>query len=167
MFNKFRMGAAGAAIVAAFGMASVAGAVTTSAPVGAEILESLTLTVQTGSSLDFGQIATTGAGTVTVSTAGNVTCSGLVVCPSSGISAVGLDIGGNAGAVVHVALPATTAILTDGTNTMALSGLNLSDSSVTLTGGAGSFTVGGTLAVGNGQQSGTYSGGFTVQVEYQ
>ena len=168
MNKMLRMGAIGAVIVASFGGASMANAAATAdATATARILETLTLSVQTGSQLNFGQIAVNGAGDVTVSpSGGSAVCTANLICTGT-TSAVAFDVQGSSGASVAVTFPSTSVNLTSGTNTMALTNFTSSAPSVTLSAlGAGTFSVGGKLSVAAGQAAGTYTGTFPVKVEY-
>jgi hypothetical protein len=165
MFNKFRIGAAGVALVAAMGMAGTANAATASAAATATILDSLQL--HADNPLNFGTISASGAGTVAITAAGAATCSAQLTCTGTQAAAA-LHATGNTGANINISLPSTSTSLSDGAgHTMNVTGLTLSSATGTLTGGAYNFTVGGTLAVANGQQAGTYNGNFDVTVAYQ
>ena len=167
MFNKFRIGAAGVALVAAMGMAGSANAATAQAAATASILDSLQLQALTP--LNFGTISAQNAGTVAISAAGAATCSSGLTCTGTQ-AAASLKASGNTGANITISLPSTTTSLSDGAtpqHTMNVTGLTLSSATGTLTGGNYTFTVGGTLAVGNGQAAGTYNGNFDVVVAYQ
>lgn len=167
MINSIRKGVAGAAFVAALGISSMAhAAATETATAEVEILSALTLTVQSGSTLDFGQIAVNGAGTATLNPTTNaVSCSANLVCVGTP-SAVDFDVTGTSGATVGVTLPSGSVNLVNGANTIALNNFSSTLNTVTLTGGAGTFSVGGQLTIANGQAAGTYTGTFPVTVEY-
>lgn len=167
-FNAIRTGAAGAVIAAALGMTSVAyAAETATATAEAEILDTLTLNVQTGSTLDFGQIAINGAGTATLSSnpATAISCSANLVCVGT-TSPVGFDVTGTADASVGITLPASSTTIGNGTDTITLQNFTASAASVTLTGGTGVFTVGGELDIAGTESAGLYTGNFNVTVEY-
>jgi hypothetical protein len=171
MFSKYRIGAAGVALVAAMGMAGSASAATGSASATATILDSLQVVAD--SALDFGTIAATGAGTLTVNPDGtdNCTSSTTLTC-TVGRAAAALHVVGNDGAAVNITLPSNTTSLTDGAgHSMNVTALTLSDATATLgsggTAGQFAFTVGGTLNVNNGQSAGVYNGSFNVDVTYQ
>jgi hypothetical protein len=168
MFNKFRIGAAGVALISAFGLAGTAQAAdTATATAEAEILEALSLTAL--NSLDFGQIAVNGAGTVVVAaTGGAPTCSANLICAAGTSSPGDFEVEGTAGTTVDITIGAASPLTGPGAN-MTLSGLNDSaGGSVVLgVGGISTFSVGGTLAVNAGQVAGTYSSTFDVTVEYQ
>ncbi|WP_114521191.1 DUF4402 domain-containing protein [Altererythrobacter sp. ZODW24] len=178
MTNKFRIGAAGVALVAALGMTSVANAAdTATATAEAEVLSALTLTVATGSTLDFGQIAVNGAGTVALDpTDDSVVCSADLVCIGT-TAAVDFEVTGAASQDVAITLPTGSVDLTlNGlptilaTETLELTAFLSDDADdVVQTDAAGDagFAVGGTLTFDGTEVAGTYSGTFDVEVEYQ
>jgi hypothetical protein len=158
-----------AAIVAAlaasasFGTAAQAAATATGTAT-AEVLTTLTLTATR--SLDFGQIAVNGAGTLTVATAGS-TCSALLICTGSPTTAT-FDVTGSADSAYVATVPAGSVTLTSGGNTMTVDNFTANyPAGTTLVAGASSFEVGGRLNVGAAQPAGVYSGTFSVSVEYQ
>jgi len=140
--------------------AAPAYAATASADAFANILEEVVVTKT--ADLNFGTIVVGATGdTVSVSTAGVVSC-GTLVC-SGTTAAAAFGVTGTVGETVTVTVdPSVT--LTSGANTMTAT-LTSSDTTLTLA-GADSFTVGGDLAVGNAQASGVYSGTFDVTVNY-
>jgi hypothetical protein len=166
MFNKFRIGAAGVALVAAMGIAGTANAATGSANATATIQDSLQIFAD--SDLAFGTLTAGGAGTVAITPAGGVTCSALITCAGTQ-NAAAMHVTGNTGANVVLSLPTTSTSLTGpgGSTPMSVTGLSLSSANGTLTTGSYAFTVGGTLNVANGQQPGSYTGQFNVTVAYQ
>lgn len=166
MMKSIRLGAAGAAIVAAFGMSSMAhAAAQDTATAQVEILGALTLTADTA--LDFGQIAVNGAGTATLDpTTSNVTCTANLICVGSP-AAADFTVTGTADATVGVTLPTASVTLNGpGGDTISLASFTSDASTVTLTGGNGGFAVGGQLTIANGINAGNYSGTFNVSVEY-
>ncbi len=179
MKSVLRYTAAGVAL-ATLGIASNASAATTAtANAQAEILSTLSLTIDgTEDTLDFGQISPTAAlaanSTVVVSAANLRTCGTNLVCGST--TAVPLfHVSGLANAVVSIALPAAPAPLQNfGTipsgmsNVMSLSALtsDAASNQVTLASGAAQFHVGGTLTVKPNQAPGVYVGTFDVSVQY-
>lgn len=178
MTKKFRTGAVGVALVAALGMTSAANAAdTATATAEAEILSALTLSVATGSTLDFGQIAVNGAGTVALDpTDDSVNCSANLVCLGA-TTAVDFEVSGASAQDVVITLPTTTVNLTLGggatANPNEIMTLGaFADSvggsvSTDATTGEAVFAVGGTLNVGADQTAGAYQGTFDVSVEYQ
>lgn len=175
MINKLRYGAAGVAIAAAMGMGSVAHAADNAdATAQAEILAALTLDLQTGTLLDFGQMVVNGADTVVLDPAANLTCGTNLVC-SGTPSVPAFDIsGGTANKDVTVNLPtsAITLLRQGGTGGVAADEIELdtftaSSTTVTLDGaGDGTFTVGGTIHIDGTESAGVFDGTFNVSVEY-
>lgn len=154
----------GAALIALSLGATAAQAATATATAKANILKQVTVTKT--SDLDYATIVTgAAASTVIVSTAGARTCGVGLVCTGTA-TAAGFNIAGTAAQVVTISVPASVT-LTSGANSMA-STLVPSAALATLSGaGTGSFSVGGTLAVGANQADGAYAGNFTVTVDYQ
>ena len=162
-----RTAVAGLAI-ASLGIASSASAATATANAEAEILDSLTLTVQAGDDLlDFGLIADNGAGgTVDVPAGSNVpSCAGGLVCSGTGASP-NFDLLGEPGLLVAISFTDATPDITSGGNTMTYA-LTSSANSLNLSGtGTGTFDVGGTLTVAANQPAGVYTGTFEVVAVY-
>ncbi|MEN9682820.1 MAG: hypothetical protein RLZZ427_571 [Pseudomonadota bacterium] len=167
MRNSLRIAAVGAALAAA-SLTTAANAAAT-ATATAEVLNSLTLAA-TGS-LEFGQLAANSGGTVIVNANSTVSQTGGLVSNGTRTPAA-FSVTGSPNALVTVSLPTSAATLTraGGAETMTLDGFNTNpNGAFQLDGatGAGAFTVGGTLHVASGQVPGTYSGTFSVSVEYQ
>jgi hypothetical protein len=161
--SKFIKAALASSVLVASVMgATAARADTATADARANILQQVTVNSD-GSALDFGTIVTgTAASTVSVS-AGGIACGSGLVC-SGTTSAAGFDVTGTDGQTVSVASdPSVT--LTSGTNSMTAK-IVASVSTMTLTGGVGSFNVGGLLNVGANQADGAYQGTFNVTVNY-
>lgn len=77
-------------------------------------------------------------------------------------------IQGEGSKTVNLTLGATTATLTGPGADIGVTGINLSSSSVVLSGGAGTFNVGGVLdAIPGAQTAGAYTGTYTVTGSYQ
>jgi len=119
--------------------------------------------------LYFGTIApsTTAADTVVVSAAGAKTCGAELTCMTADHTAAAFDVTGQADNVYTITLPSTVSISNGAGGSMDVSSFTGSKATGTLTSGADSFTVGGTLAVAANQAVGTYTGTFVVAVEYQ
>lgn len=144
--------------------ATSANAATASATARAKILRQITVT--NTSDLQFGTIVTSAAAsTVAVSTAGAVTCGVGLVCTGT-TTAAGFTIGGTTGQIALISVPASVTLTNAALNVMTAS-LTASAASTTLVASAGSFTVGGTLAVGALQADGDYTGSFIATVIYQ
>ena len=162
MTTRFIKAAFAGTVFAAAFAATGAQAATATATAKAKILSPITVTKT--ADLDFGTIITSGAAAnVTVSTAGARTCGGTLVCTNP-VTAAAFNIAGSV-AAVNISSDASVS-LTSGANTMSAT-LNTSKATSPMTGGTDSFTVGGVLSVGATQADGSYSGTFTVTVNYQ
>ncbi len=162
---------AGTAVLAVTLGASSANAATATGTAKANIVQALTITATSGSSLNFGAIVPgTSASTVIVSNAGARTCGTGLVCTGS-TSAQTFDVTGTAGMVVVVTPPSGSVVLASGTNTMNVALThNASGAGNTFTLGAGGtfqLAFGGTLSVAASQAAGAYSKTFDVSVDYQ
>lgn len=170
MSKILRYAAAGVAM-ASFGIASTANAATSdTADVTAEILTALSVTVDpTDNTLDFGQIAPGASlANVVVAPDGSVTCDAAVIC-SGTTDAPTFDVVGSPSALVYITFTNASETLSNGTDTMAVSSFTTDQASDQLTldgSGDGSFTVGGSLAVGASQAAGVYTGTLEVNVAY-
>tara|TARA_R110000824_G_scaffold4308_7_gene20714 strand:- start:13625 stop:14116 length:492 start_codon:yes stop_codon:yes gene_type:complete len=161
--SKFLKAAmATSALVASVVGANAAEAATAAADAKANILAQVSV-ASDGIALDFGTIVTgAAASTVSVSGGGRACGAGLVCSGAS--SAAGFNVTGTADQSVSVASdPSVT--LNSGSNSMTASIVS-SVSTLTLTGGTGSFNVGGLLNVGANQADGAYTGTFNVTVNY-
>jgi hypothetical protein len=163
-FNAIKSAVAASVVAVALLGSASAQAATGTGTATAKVL--LPLTVTSTSDLDFGVIVpSTSAATVVVSTSGGVTC-GVTTCigtPNAGA----FGVTGTAGQIVTVAAGTGPFTVNSGANFMGVGTLTFSASTVTLTGGSGSFNVGGTLSVGANQAEGDYTGSYTVTVNYQ
>ncbi len=125
------------------------------------------ISISTGANMDFGTMLTTGtAGTVTVTPAG--ARSSVNVDLFGGVpSAASFDVTGEGGENYSITLPSSTT-LSSGGNTMTVDTLNhdAGASPKLPVGGSETFNVGATLSVGAAQAAGTYSGTFSVTVNY-
>lgn len=121
--------------------------------------------------LDFGELVVTGAGTAvidpvstSVTTTGPVTSVGPAGHPAT------FTATGSKNSVVTIKLPSAAVTLTriGGGGTMTVSNWTLdgkTNRKIPLN-SAFNFNVGGTLNIGSGQPDGTYTGAFTVTVQY-
>lgn len=180
MKKVLRIGAAGAAMVAAMGMSSVAHADNADATATAEILEALTLDLQTGTSLDFGAMVISAApgvdSVVSIAADGTLDCSDVDVVCSGTTGVPTFDVGGTASKAVTVSLPTADVDLThtNGVNTVVL-GSFVTDAADNAAGdpevsldaaGDASFSVGGEITIESDDPAGIYTGTFNVSVEY-
>lgn len=167
MRKSLRLAFVGAIAAVSFA-GSAQAATTATGTASAEILSSLTVTAT--SNLQFGQIAANTGGTITVNADSSTASSGSLVSTGTRTPA-GFSVAGSPNAMVVVSLPTSAVNLTrtGGTETMALSGFNSNPAGAFQlnASGAGTFNVGGTLAVASGQVAGAYTGTFQVSVEYQ
>jgi hypothetical protein len=126
--------------------------------------------------LAFGKFAAGTGGTVTVSTSGARTSTGVTVIASSTTTAAKFDVTGDKGATYAITIPAS-ATLTSGADTMTfalvsdLTGVGAITGTATSgaldgTTGKQSIYVGGVLTVAANQAAGSYAGTLSVGVEY-
>lgn len=130
------------------------------------------LQVSQDTAMDFGQFSapTSATETITMATDGSMTTSGTEIHLFSPIGTAGaFTITGEPGKLVAVSLGAATVQLSDGgTNTMDLSpALSTLAAALDGTTGQAALSVGGDLDVVAGQAAGSYSGTYTVTVNYQ
>ncbi len=167
MRNSLRLAVVGVIAAASFATSAQA-ATTATGTATAEVLSSLTVTAV--DDLRFGQIAANTGGTVTVNADLTASSGGTLVSTGTRGPA-SFNVLGTPNTMVVVTLPVAPVNLTrvTGTETMSLGAFNTEpNGAFQLSGtGAGTFTVGGTLTVGNNQVAGAYTGTFSVSVEYQ
>jgi hypothetical protein len=186
MKSTHRLGAAGAAMIVALGMASAANAapVTATANANAEVVRALTIVKATD--LDFGKVAVAGAGTVTVDPDGTLSsCSANLTCYST-TSGAKFDVTtGSIGATLTVTLPANATLLrsggtsgtasdeitlagytTNATNNAGVYTISLLDDG-SGTNGVGTFSFGGTLTFDGSEVEGVYTTTISSNVDYQ
>lgn len=127
--------------------------------------------------LNFGKFARGTGGSITISTSGAATSTGIVRSTVVTPTAAKFDVTGDNNATYAITYTGTSTTLSDGaTNTMAMSihsdltagnATTGTASAGTLSAsGAQSIYVGGALTVGATQVAGTYTGSVKVQVEY-
>lgn len=185
MKKYLRLGATGAVLAASLGMTSVAHAQdTATADAFAEILTALQLNVATGTSLDFGAMVVTGAGTVSLAPDNTLDCSVATIVCSGSTGVPTFEVAGTPLKNVTVKFDASSAILrrVGGVVGAAADELVLdsftSNASVNNSGpvpfyevsldglGDSSFEVGGDLNFDGSEVPGVYQGSFDVSVEY-
>ncbi|MCM2343246.1 MAG: DUF4402 domain-containing protein [Alphaproteobacteria bacterium] len=148
-------------------------AVTAGADVDARIVNLAVPTLNDIQELNFGAIIAGPAGTVEVSTAGAGTPTGVNLVPSSGLQQGVMRIVGNPAAVVDISLTAPSYVVSNGTATMNVNAFDLGNGAgnahaVTIGGtNAVDVNVGATLNVNAAQPTGTYTGAFTMNADYQ
>ncbi len=163
-FNSTKVvGAFGALLTIA--MVSPANAETANGDASVKILRAITVTKT--ADLYFGKVLPTSSGaTVDVAESGARTCSAGLGCYDTATSGA-FRVAGSNGEVVSVSLDSATTTLSDGASHSMTVNLATSTSSLTLSGGAANFNVAGTLNVGASQADGTYTGQYSVSVNYQ
>ena len=122
-------------------------------------------------SLGFGSFVAGSGGTISVAVnpPGRSSVGGVLLLPSGSWSGASFSVTGDPAAAYAVTLPVDgTVALTSGPNTMLVNGFISSPAATGQLGAGGSQTlrIGATLSVGNNQTSGSYSGSFSVMVEY-
>lgn len=162
------------ASIAVLGAASAPSfAATASATATANIVTPINVTKTTD--LAFGKFVVTTGGNVTIDTAGARTFTGVTLLTST-TSAASFAVTGEPNATYTISTAGTTANLTSGANTMALtlaSDLNAAGTTTgnvatgTLSaGGTQNIYVGGSLAVAAAQPAGAYTGSIALAVDY-
>lgn len=124
--------------------------------------------------LAYGSFAAGSGGTVTLSAAGVRSAGGgVILVPSGSWSAALFSVTGDPSVTYSITLPANGVVsLTSGANTMAVDNFTSNPSATTPStgllsaGGSQTLSVGATLSVGSNQASGSYSGSFSVTVNY-
>jgi Domain of unknown function (DUF4402) len=163
----------GAAIVAAVTFTQAANAQqqqsTASANALARIVSPILITKT--ADLNFGDVVPSGAaGTVTVTPAGSRSALlGATLGSGTGVAAAGFNVTGQASATYAITLPASPASITDGaSHTMSVGSFVSSLGATGTLSGTGSqaLTVGATLNVLASQAAGSYTGSFSVSVNY-
>lgn len=165
-------------LAAGVGLASLLSAAAASAaPVGAtqnasgkaSILKSLSVLKQ--ADLDFGELVVTGAGTAVIDpVSGALTTTGPITTIGTTAHPATFTATGSKNSVVNIKLPSSAITLTrvGGGGTMTVSNWTLDGKTNRKfpLNSAFNFNVGGTLNVAAGQADGTYTGTFTVTLQY-
>ena len=119
-------------------------------------------------SLAFGNVAPTGTeGTVVVDPTGSRSATNVDLLGGT-VSAASFTVSGSGTATYGVTLPTSATLTNDQDSTTMTVSTFTSDAGATpaLSGGEDTFSVGATLAVGASQSAGTYTGNYTVSVNY-
>lgn len=152
-----------AAAVLAFSSSSAFAAQATGSA-SATIIAPISVTHTALATLNFGTFDASTGGSVTVSQAGIGSVGGSVNFVSGSVnSADAFTVAGDGNRVFTIVT--TGGNVTSGANSMAFT--TSAPATGTLAGGAGGFSVGGTLTVGSGQAVGSYTGSYTATVNYQ
>lgn len=165
--------AAVAVSLSVFMYPDIASAVTDAGDVEATIVNPGSPTLNDIQELNFGAIISGGAGTVDVSTAGAATPTGVSLVPASGLQQGIMRVIGNPAAVVDINMVAPTYTVSNGTAAMNVNAFDIGagpgNAHAVTIGGASEVdvNVGATLNVGAAQPTGTYTGTFTMNADYQ
>ncbi|PIW25691.1 MAG: hypothetical protein COW30_18940 [Rhodospirillales bacterium CG15_BIG_FIL_POST_REV_8_21_14_020_66_15] len=132
---------------------------------GASVEIAAPISVTQDTALAFGNIGPSAAsGTVAISLAGAQSVTGGVTALGGTVAAGAFSVTGANGASYSVSVPASVTLSGPGT---AMTATLNHDGGGSLTAGTDTFNVGGTLSVGANQTAGSYSGTYTVSVDYQ
>ena len=159
-----RRGLRTAIAIAAMTLSAGAYAASTTGTASATVI--VPMTISAGTALNFGTFAANSTGgTVVITTGGARSATGSVALSSTTPGVAGsFNVTGNAASTLAITGPGVFNV-TSGANTMAVSLSGLATTG-TLSGGTATILVPGTLTVGANQASGSYSGTYTMAVEY-
>ena len=128
------------------------------------------ISIENIQNLSFGRFVAGNGGSVTVSTDGSRSADGIVLIPSSQVTAAQFTVRGDPNATYSIQLPGNDLVSLTGTGIdMFINNFISTPSGVggqLEAGGSQALSVGGTLKVGRGQAAGGYSGSFSVTVDY-
>jgi hypothetical protein len=161
-------------VMAATGIYSAAltAASLTNATATVDVLAPLTLTQDTG--MDFGDVAaaTGSSSTVVLGTTDNAVAAGGAFATGPAFSA-DFSVTGDDANTYQITLPSTASLTSGGNPPMTVTlftdskgGTSAVPVTSTTSGGNDNFSVGATLTLGDGQPSGTYTGNYTISVDY-
>jgi len=161
--SLIKLSVAAAMSVAVLGTSAVkADSVTATA--NAAIATALVLTE--GTQMSFGKVAAgASAGSVLLAAAGGTTDTNVTRLSGVTAAAGAFTLAGENSATYAVTLPASTSLTGPGT-AMTVNAFTDNASGSLDGSGAGAFNIGATLAVGASQAAGTYSGSYSVTVNY-
>jgi hypothetical protein len=166
--TKFLRTAAAAAVLTFVATAAAAAPTSVSnGPVQAHAAIVKPLTLTKVSDIDFGSIVVQDNGTVTMDTAGNITCPSTLTCAGSG-TAAGYKVTGTNNQVVQISKPNVTLTnQSDSTQTLTLVLTGPSQVTLPNSGASGiNFKLGGDLAIAASTKEGVYQGDLNVTVNY-
>ena len=162
--NKFLV-AAGAAALSAGIYTSAVSAATVTATATANVVQGLTITEDNGG-INFGDVSEAGAGTVVIDTAGARTTTGGADILAGGGEQAGLyTITGEDGKAYTISFPGSATIQEIGGDTMSVDTWTHNADGTAAAAGE-QFDLGATLNIGAGQTPGSYSGTYTITVNY-
>jgi hypothetical protein len=150
--------------IAAAALGTCAQAASTTGTANATVIVPMTVTA--GTALNFGTFAAnSGGGTVVITSGGARSSTGTVALSSTTPGVAGsFNVTGNASSTFAITNPGVFNV-TSGANTMAVNLTGLATTG-TLSSGTATILVPGTLTVGASQAPGSYTGTYTMAVEY-
>lgn len=123
--------------------------------------------IAASANLEFGSVvAGASAGTVTISTAGARSVTGVTELGGT-LQAASFNVTGEGTSTYSISFSSGDTLTGPGTAMSINTFTNDAGATPALTGGTDSFNMGATLNVGASQTAGSYSGSFTVTVDYQ
>lgn len=126
--------------------------------------------ISNNSALVFGSFAAGSGGTVTVSTSGTCSAGGSVIIVVPDCAAASFTVTGDPNFSYFIDLPADNFVTLSGPGSdmkiTSFSSNPAEANGLLSAGGSQNVSVGGTLTIGNGQAPGSYSGSFSVIVNY-
>jgi hypothetical protein len=156
--------AAGAAAITAGLYSTAATAATVTADAQATVIQPLVVT-QTNGGMNFGDLSVgTVGGTLILTPGGGLTASADVDTAGGTVQAGNYNVAGEAGKVYTISFDASATLNSAG-NTMTVD--TFTDDAPASPTVPSSFNVGGTLNVDPSQAAGTYTGSYTITVNYQ
>ena len=134
--------------------------------------------VVTGAALHFGSVTDSGAGgtvVITPTTSTRSVTGATTMVTGGALEKAGIvHVVAANNAAINLTMAATSITVTSGGNTMAVNAFNIGLDAAgpgpiasTLVGTTGDYNIGGTLTVAAAQAVGTYTGTYTVNVNYQ
>jgi hypothetical protein len=169
MKNSFKLFLAAAAVVGFASNASAQGSSdNATATAYAKIIAPITLE-SNGTDLNFGSMVAGDGGSVVVDPSGSRSTMDVSIVAQGGpVSAAGFVVEGEPNYNFTITLPETATIENANDETMTVNTFisSIGTSSTLDAQGDKTFTVGATLLVGDGQETGDYSGTFAVTVAY-
>lgn len=147
-------------------MYSPAFAASTSGNASAKVVAPIAIAEATA--LNFGSFSVgASGGTVVITQAGAVSKTGDVeLVPSTGATNAVFNVTGAPSSTYSITPPASMTV-TSGANSMTVNGFSVPTTGLTLNGsGAHTFNLGATLNVGSNQAQGTYTGTYSISVNY-
>ena len=156
------------ALAAALTVSGATGAMAADATGTANATIAAAITIAQTTQMSFGSVSpsATQAGTVVLAAAGTTTDSNVTRLSGASAAAGTFTVEGANSATYAVTLPSTAVTRTSGANSMTATTFTTNATGTLSGSGSEVFGVGATLNVGAAQASGSYSGNYTVTVNY-